>query len=318
MESETDLDSLVDLVERNYALRVVERKPLGGEVDTNVYIRDVEGREFTVKRSSSPSSANIRWQYPLLDHLKARLMGIEVPIIEPTVPGSPDVVLDFDGGVLVIRVAHWVSGRIMGELEQPSARLLKEWGSLAANCILALSDYPHTEVPATHHWDIRQGIAAIEQALPFVTDVDKVAAVRSILDEAHASMTWLDDQPQQVVHQDLNDFNVVVDPAAQHVSGVLDVGDAIVAPRQSEIIVAGAYGMLRQEEPRVAFDHVLQGFSTVLPMSEEDREHVFTLAAMRLCVNATTWTQRQANARDDYGNRRMAATWPAIEKIAAA
>ena len=317
MYVETDLDSLLDLVRRHYSIDIAEAKPLGGELDTNVYVRDSEGNEFTVKRSATPSASNIRWQYPLLEHLKSRLMGIDVPVIEPTIDGGRDVVIDDGQGVLVVRVAHWVSGRIMGELEKPSARLLQEWGALAANCVLALSDYPAATVPRTHYWDIRRGPAAIEEALPSVKDSDKVAAVMSIVDEARCSITWLEDQPQQVVHQDLNDFNVVVETTAERVSGLLDVGDAILAPRASEVIVAGAYGMLRQTDPVAAFHHVLDGYSTILPISDEDRRHILALAAIRLCVNATTWTHRQANAQDDYGNRRMAATWPAIEKIAA-
>lgn len=316
MRWQLELNELLALVEANYPIEITQAKHLGGEVDTNVYIRDVDGRAFTVKTSHCVHPNDIRWQYPLLQHLRARLPGIDVPIVEVTRSGMQDVVVEDSEGYFVVRVAHWVDGRIVGDIADPPSQLLHEWGMLAANCVLALSDYPPSDVPTSHHWDVRKSAAAITQALPFVHDPKRVAAVRTVLDNGEQSLSWLESQPCQVLHQDLNDFNVLVDQRGEHVCGLLDVGDAICAPRPSEVVVAAAYAMLRQAQPEKAFAEVIEGYTRILPLSEEERKHVLGLAALRLCVNATTWTQRSAETRHEYGERRMAATWPAIEAIA--
>lgn len=316
MSSVTGLDPLLEVVEHAYGIDVADFRSLGGELDTNVYVKDSSGREFTIKRSQCSDVSEIRWQYPVLRHLGARLMDVRVPIVEPTASGASDVVVEREHDLLVIRLAQWVPGQMLGELHSPSALALRNWGHLAANCVLALSDYSAAEVPETHYWDLRAASAAIATALPFVQDDELRQRVEVISSRAKASLEWLGTQPCQVVHQDLNDFNVLVDDSGDQIIGVLDVGDAIFAPKVSEVVVASAYGMLRQDDPKRAFEEVLAGYGKVFHVSKEDRESIFWLAAMRLCVNATTWTMRSADSGDDYGSRRMAATWPAIAKIA--
>lgn len=309
-------DSLRELVEDHYGISIAQERPLGGELDTNVYVRDAHGREFTIKRSFSKDPADVRWQYPVLQHLESKLSGIAVPTLTPTRSGDIDVVVPHHQGYLVIRLADWVSGSIIGEVRPPTPHLLNQWGRLAAESVLALSDYPCDKVPATHHWDVRNSVDVIEDSVGHVSDIRHRQAVKRIIEWSSPAQVWLRDQPRQVVHQDLNDFNVVVDETAGNIVGLLDVGDTICAPRAAELIVASAYGMLRQADPLQAFLHVVEGYRQLLPLNSEDAGEVLRLASLRLCVNATTWTKRDQLESTEYGQRRMAATWPSIMELA--
>lgn len=311
-----EIDPLLRVVEEHFGITAAEAKSLGGELDTNVYVRDDRGREFTVKRSLCQDPADVRWQYGVLAHLSTRLVGIKVPTLEPTRTGEDDVVLSHPEGWLVVRLVRWVPGTMVGSLASPTPDLLRQWGLMAANTVLALSDYPHAGVPSSHHWDIRNSLCVIEECTPFVRETDRQEAVRRIVEWAEPAVTWLKDQPRQVVHQDLNDFNVLIDDRAERIVGLLDVGDAICAPRLAELVVASAYGMLRQSDPTHAFSQVIEGYTQVLPLENQDVEQVRKLAALRLCVNATTWTMRDHVTGTEYGQRRMAATWPAIASLA--
>jgi len=314
MMSASDLE-LLRLIEQRYQLEICQAESLGGEVDTNLYIKDVNGREFTVKRSWCSNAADVRWQYPLLAHLESRLQGITVPVIEAAPSNALDFQVTAGGQLQVVRVARWVPGRVIGDVPSPSFELLREWGLLAAKCVLALSDYPSQRVPTSHAWDVRRSPDAVRKAIPYIEDRVRVKAVELIMRRAADSLLWLNKQPQQVIHQDLNDFNVLVDGANDHVTGLLDVGDSIFGPRVAEIVVAAAYGMLRQTDPHRAFDEVVAGYSQLLPLSDFDHANIFQLAALRLCVNATTWTMRTSLSPNEYGQRRMAATWSTLELI---
>lgn len=315
---ETDLSNLCRTVEENYPIVVGEFHSLGGELDTNVWVKDKDGHEYTIKRSFCTDPTEIRWQYPVLDHLKSRLYQIHVPSLVQTIDSTSDIVEPYGEGWTVIRLAHWVPGEVIAAVPQASPKLLRGWGHLAADTVLALSDYDISTVPRTHYWDVRNSIDAIESSLDYVHDSEKRQSVEQLLQGSREAILAFSALPQQVVHQDLNDFNVIVDGLSgdPRISGLLDIGDTIVAPRLAELTVAGAYSMLRQTNPFAALEAVIEGYADVIPVTDEEHQIVQKLAALRLCVNATTWTKRFAIDGAEYGQRRMAATWPTIFALA--
>lgn len=318
MNRQVDHVGLCALVEREYGIGILDSRSLGGELDTNIWIKDANNREFTIKRSMCNDPDEIRWQYPVLEHLRDRLAGMQVPTLIATTEGELDVVVPTEARYAVIRLAQWVPGDVIASQTQVGERLLKDWGLLAANTILALSDFDPSTVPQTHYWDLRQTLASISTCIDFVPDSENRMAVEKLMERGPAYVEELCQLPKQVVHQDLNDFNVIVnnDTSDARITGLLDVGDTVFAPRLSELIVASAYAMLRQPDPLAAADLVLGGYSDVLPLHNDEIDLVRHLAALRLCVNATTWTKRAALEGTEYGVRRMAATWPTIRLIA--
>jgi Ser/Thr protein kinase RdoA (MazF antagonist) len=318
INSGADFEDLRALVEREYGIAIRDSRSLGGELDTNIWIRDTENREFTIKRSMCEDPSEIRWQYPVLERLHDRLSGIQVPTLIATAEGELDVVVPAEARYAVIRLAHWVPGDVIASQSQMSERILKDWGLLAANTILALSDFEPSSVPHAHYWDLRQTLDSIRSCIDFVPDSENRMAVEKLMQRGPAYVEELCQLPKQVVHQDLNDFNVIVnnDTSDARITGLLDVGDTVFAPRLSELIVAAAYAMLRQPDPLSAADLVISGYSDVLPLNNGEIDLVRHLAALRLCVNATTWTKRAALEGTEYGVRRMAATWPTISLLA--
>jgi 4-aminobutyrate aminotransferase-like enzyme len=122
--------------------------------------------------------------------------------------------------------------------------------------------------------------------------------------------------PRSVVHQDLNDFNVLALPGpdgCHHVHAVLDFADALHTARVGELAVAVAYAMLRTANPLTAAAAVVRGYASAGEVTDAELAVLFPMAAARLCVNAVTWTRR-ATA---YGHERMRHTWPAIAALAA-
>jgi hypothetical protein len=123
-----------------------------------------------------------------------------------------------------------------------------------------------------------------------------------------------------VVHQDLNDFNVLAHPGPDgrlEISGVLDVNDSLHTVRVAELAIAVAYALLRQDDPLEAAATVVAAFDATARLSREEVSVIFPLAAARLCVNATTWTRRTTESHHPYGRERMRHTWPTLRRIAA-
>ena len=71
--------------------------------------------------------------------------------------------------------------------------------------------------------------------------------------------------PRQVVHNDLNDENLLVRDGA--IAGVIDFGDAIETVRAAELAIACTYAMLDQEDPVAVAGDVIAGYQSVAPAS---------------------------------------------------
>ena len=235
--------------------------------------------------------------------------------------GSEIVPLEAVGQHRPVRVQTWVPGRIVAELDRHSRELLQGWGRAAGWLTVALADcVPPDGVVQTHHWDALRAPEAIAAVGSDNWPTADKVAVHTLLDEFGRRVPpLLDELPRQVVHQDLNDFNVLAAADAigrHHISGVLDFGDVLHTARVSELAIAVAYAMLRKADPLLAAADVVRGYCELAPLTDDELAAVFPIAAARLCVNALTWTAR-ARSNGEYARLRMRHTWPTIRQLAA-
>lgn len=314
-------DLIAEILEKHFGLRADTLQPLGGEVDQNSLVLCADGRRVVVKVAPAGADPDqLRWQHRLLAGLPAGPDVPPVPAVVATLDGNDVATVGAAGAQRLMRVQTWLPGRTLAELNHHSPELLREWGRAAAQLVIALpDDAPAGVLPTTHHWDVLRAPQAIEANLGAVHDARAVSHVQRIL-------RWFDDivgpssadLPRQVVHQDLNDFNVLAQADAGgrfHISGVLDFGDALYNARVSEVAIAVAYAMLRKRDPLVAAAEVVRGYCELVPLDDAELRVLYPIAAARLCVNAVTWTAREP-VNGDYARARMQHTWPAIAELA--
>ncbi|GAA2410534.1 aminotransferase class III-fold pyridoxal phosphate-dependent enzyme [Actinomadura vinacea] len=313
-------DLLAEALKDHWSLVCAGQEPLGGEVDQNVKVIDEGGKAHFVRvTQAEPGSADIAWQNSLLRHLAATVPALPVPQLVPTVAGGLQADLVHAGRPFTVRVMTWMPGRTMAEIDDHPPSLLRELGMTAGRLILGLSGMGEPARLSSHDWDMRRAGEIVDGSLSFVEDSADVAVVRRI-------MSWFDDVepalenlPHCVVHQDLNDANVLADVAEDgepYISGVVDVGDSMFSVRATEVAIAAGYAMVRKEDPLSAAAQVVAGFQEVVPLTAEELAVVYPLAAARLCMNAVTWNRRVAESGTEYGKTRSRHSWATIRRLA--
>jgi 4-aminobutyrate aminotransferase-like enzyme/Ser/Thr protein kinase RdoA (MazF antagonist) len=301
-----------------YGLDIVAADRLPSEFDIVTCASDRAGARYVVKVSGADAEAAVRWQHQLLD-LAAANPRLAVPAVRRTA-GGDDLVALSDGRML--RVYDWLDGTILARLPNHSPQLLRDWGAAAADLANTLERVvaPRSGLKP-HVWDVAKAPESVAAAIAAVADPVLRGHVETI-------MGWFDrwagpriDQlPRSVVHQDLNDHNVLAAPDARgqvRLSGVLDFSDALETVTIGELTVALAYAMPRRTDPLTAAMYVVGGYSQRRELSDDELAAVYPLAAARLCVNAVTWTARTATAGNPYGQDRMRHTLPALERLVA-
>jgi hydroxylysine kinase len=306
--------ALIDRLASDYGIDVVELTFLGGELDRNHRVTAASGERYLAKQQARRNGGRAElWREDILEHLATRRLDIAVPRIVPTARGARHAAADETGDVLT--VFNWVSGTEWARVEHRSESLLARLGAAAARITDALEGFDAAALPSTHHWDLARSRVAITSCV----DEDAALAEKHYVPKA---LRWFDaiapqlaDLPRAVVHHDLNDNNVLVDVGNDTIAGVLDFNDALHSIRVAEPAIAGAYAMLRTPDPLIALGHVVAGYHSVTPLTEDELAVVYPLAAVRLCVQTLTWTVRGATSPTSYGSMRMRHTLPTLETV---
>jgi hydroxylysine kinase len=291
---------------------------LGGEVDRNYRVSTSDGRTVLAKlRPVADRDGRLQWQKEILLHLADRDVGVAVPTLVRTLDGNLDVGIDVESQRWLLTVLNWVPGTDMVRVDRHSDGLLTDVGATAARVTAALSGFQSESLHTTHHWDITRAAEVIEESLALDPSLPGSA-------DAEVALRWftgiaplLDSLPTAMVHNDLNDNNVLVGrrDGEQRVVGVLDFNDALFTVRVAEPAIASAYAMLRKEEPLAAMGLVVGGYHGVAPLTDDELTVAYPLAAARLAVQALTWGLRAQHSPTEYGTRRMQYTLPALHRI---
>jgi len=301
-----------------YGLVVTDTRFLGGELDRNYRVSTDDGRTFLAKlRTKADRDDRLPWQKEILLHLADRHLGCTVPTLVSTVDGDLDLGLDVGPERWLLTVLNWVPGTDMVHVDHHSDGLLTDIGATAARVTNALDGFRSETIHQTHHWDVVRSAEVIDECLaldPTLADNPDVAKALGWFRDVEPV---LDSLPKAMVHNDLNDNNILVEDVdgIQRVAGVLDFNDALYTVRVAEPAIAGAYAMLRKEDPLGAMGLVIAGYHGVTQMTDGELATVYPLAAARLCVQALTWAVRGQSNPTEYGAMRMRHTLPALRRI---
>lgn len=291
---------------------------LGGELDRNYRVSVRDGRTFLAKlRTKADRHGQLQWQKDILLHIADRRLGVRVPTLVRTVDGHLDVGLDVGSERWLLTVLDWVPGTDMVRIAEHSDELLLDIGATAARVTAALAGFESATMHETHHWDITRSAEVIELCLAADPGLAENADAMTALRWFRRVEPLLSSLPTAMVHNDLNDNNVLVGErdGVQRVVGVLDFNDALFTVRVAEPAIAGAYAMLRKDDPLTAMGLVVAGYHGVTPLTDDELTVAFPLAAARLAVQALTWASRGQTNPTAYGAMRMRHTLPALHRV---
>ncbi len=123
----------------------------------------------------------------------------------------------------------------------------------------------------------------------------------------------------QVVHNDWNDYNVIVAPGEGDGPGqvaIIDLGDMIRSAVVADLAVACTYAMLGKADPIGAAAAIVRGFHGVLPLDDDERAALLPLVRARLALSVTMAASQSAAAPgNDYLLISQQQTWPLLEHL---
>ncbi|MFL5581475.1 MAG: aminotransferase class III-fold pyridoxal phosphate-dependent enzyme, partial [Gemmatimonadaceae bacterium] len=247
--------------------------PLPGEHDHN-YRGDFENGTRCVLKVHAPGA-----DPAVLDLQDAALRAVGGQ-------GAPRLVASANGQ----RLLSWVDGRPWAEAPGDLAGL----GRLVARTDRALAGLEHPAMRRRLLWNVLEApaVARFAELLE--------PARRELVDEVFARFgahvaPRLAGLPHQVIHNDANEHNVLVGEDGA-VTGLIDFGDVVWAPRVAGLAVALAYAMQGHADPVRAVTGVVRGYHEVAPLRPDELAVLYDVARTRLAMSVCMAARQSADA----------------------
>lgn len=256
---------------------------LPGEHDLNYRIEAIHGMRYLLKLHAPGDADDLGMQMAVLDHLSSVAPHLSVSRALPDTAGSISVATDLRGP-RTARLLTWLPGDVWSRSTVRSMDSAVTLGRLLGEVDRSLEGFSHTGAKRIYGWDIGRADMHLEN-LVFLEDADKRGAVKGILDRfVDTVLPALKTCPRQVIHNDANDYNVLLD-AEGRVSGLLDFGDMVETARVVEIAVAGAYALIGTTDPVETVGRLAGAYHAVNPISETEAGLIFDLVLTRYAVS---------------------------------
>ncbi|HEX5475830.1 MAG TPA: aminotransferase class III-fold pyridoxal phosphate-dependent enzyme [Vicinamibacterales bacterium] len=290
---------------------------LPSERDQNFFCANARGERFTLKiANATESRALLEAQNAAMAH--AAPTGL-CPRPLPSRAGRDIESIPNDAGAsLFVRVLTWIPGVPLGRVPRRSPALLDDLGRRVGDLDRALAGFDHPAAHRDFHWDLASGAAAIRQRAALVGTAEVRALVLRVAEDADRHAAAQAALRRSVVHNDLNDYNVLVnddgelDGRHQRVTGILDFGDMVYDATVADLAVAIAYAILGSRDPLGAAAAVVQGYHRAFPLEDAEVGELWRLVRLRLAMSVAIAADQM---RQRPGDPYLAISQSAVERM---
>ncbi len=296
---------------------------LPSERDQNFLLRDASGGTFILKISNAAELHNtVDAQNQAMEHVTKRDPSLGCPRVVGATSGETINEVEAGPGVShFVRMLTFEPGVPLATIDSHSPALLRDIGRFFARLDVALSDFAHPATKRDSAWDLENAGETVHSYIDCLIDSRRRALIENFLVQFETeTVSRLSDLTRSVIHNDGNDYNVIVGnpkSGSQQVVGIIDFGDLLYTRTVFELCIASAYTLLGKSDPIAAAAQVVSGYNTVSPITDLELELLYNLICMRLCVSVTISAHRADQIADNqYLAISERPAWNALELLA--
>ena len=300
---------------------------LPSERDQNFLLTAADGKKYVLKIANPEEELGIlQMQNEAMRRLAETAPGL-CPIVLPNRERETISVVEESGTRYFVRLVSYAEGDPLARVRPHSRDLLHDLGRAAGRLSRGLDGFDHPAAHRAFPWDLQAGTEVVRRHLDLIADPAKHALVERLAGwfdaEAASSLAGL---KRCVVHNDANDYNVIVGPPSadaadfgkRAVAAIVDFGDMIHSYALAEPAAACAYAMLDKDDPLAAAATVMAGYHAEWPLEEDEADRLYPLIVLRLLLSVSLCAhQTRLRPGDPYLEISNALMWALLEKLAA-
>ncbi len=271
-----------------------EVSPLPSYADRNFKVHHPSG-DYVFK------IANPNWSYADLDIENAALLHLEKTCPDLALPkviltAEQDHIIPYttqSKQVCHLRLMRFVEGDVYAKVASDNqinqSALQTSLGVAIAKLNRGLADFSHANMYRYVDWNI-SNVLALREEIPHIDELHLRDVVsRHIAFFAEHETHWKQQLPMSVIHNDANDFNVIVahsnNKAHSEVNAIIDFGDMCHHLRVVDLAIAITYALqtiTEVEAVQTAMMTILSGYHQTYPLTAEEIHALYHLITTRL------------------------------------
>ncbi len=274
---------------------------LDGEYDLNFLVSGDPGHVLKVMRAGC-DAAFVDMQCHAIDHIRTQAPEVPVPGVVATRAGGLWAgVPDATGSQRIAWLLERMPGLTYARFRPQRPDLAAQVGRAVGAMDRALVAFSHPGLARDFKWVLPQGdwIAA---HIDVIADPARRRIINGILADFAAIKPQLEILPNVAIHNDVNDYNLLVSGGLQGapaLTGLIDFGDMCAAPRICDLAIAAAYIVLDHVQPEAMLEALVAGYHAVCPLAPDEIDLIWPLMRMRLAVSLVISTQTARERPDD-------------------
>ncbi|WP_298933562.1 aminotransferase class III-fold pyridoxal phosphate-dependent enzyme [uncultured Ruegeria sp.] len=297
----------------------VKLSRLDGEYDLNFLVQAKNGQDYVLK-VMRPGCARelVDLQIKALEYIATEAPGLPFPKVLPNLNGALLVdIQDETGEQRLAWLVERLPGQCYAKAAPKSEELILKLGRVLGATDRAFEQFEHDSLNRVgFKWDLTQA-GWVADKLEVVSNPDRRALLAGIAIEFDGIAGQLSTLPKQAIHNDANDYNILVEGELgqrQTVSGMIDLGDMCAAPRICDLAIAGAYIVLDHPKPERALTALVRGYHAANRLSPAEVDLIWPLLRMRLAVSVVNSTlMAMENPDDPYVTISQNPAWRFLE-----
>ncbi len=293
--------------------------PLDGDEDYNFLLESNEGKKYTFKLMHiACTEAAVALPCAVLQHLQGLPMNI--PRVIPSLTKRAFESICLEGNKRIICLLSWCPGTLLVEFYPHCASVYGSFGRTLAEIDRALQNFSHPAMHIQSIWQLTHAMASAPKVDDIEGETREIAReiFKHFDNDVRGKLAAL---PHSVIHNDANDYNVLVNikEGEAIVDGLFDFGDSAWQPVVCEVAIALAYLIHRKKDPLAVCISFLQGYSAINPLSEPELAVLLDLIRIRLAVTVAISSHRQKLEPDNqyivFSQQPSKAALLALEQI---
>ena len=291
---------------------------LAGEYDLNFLAETLAGEGYILKVMRPGCNRElIEMQVSALAHVRDQPLADLYPEVIATLQGVACVsCLDTDGKPRLLWLLSRLPGRSYAQSAPKTRALAGDLGRAVGATDRVFETFRHPALERDFKWHLMQALW-IKPELGVISDPDRRRLLQDIVADFSGILGQLQNLPTQAVHNDINDYNILVSDefcAPRRITGLIDLGDMCIAPRICDLAIAAAYVVLERSDPEEALEALVAGYHAENPLLSVELDVLWPLLQMRLAVSVVNSTlMAQAHPDDPYVVISQAPAWQFLE-----
>ncbi|HEX5143972.1 MAG TPA: aminotransferase [Mycobacterium sp.] len=311
-----------DIARHHFGL-TAQATPLGSQQDANFLLTNPAGAPLGVLKIANPafSRAEIEAQDAAAAYVADRDPRVRTAtnLAPAGVPAIAEVP-DGSGGVVFARIINFLDGGAMGGAGYVAPPRWAALGTLVGRASVALAGFEHPGVDRVLQWDLQHAKRTVDLLLPYLADPGSAQRVAVATADAWRTVSTVAGHlPQQVIHADITDDNVVCSAApARLPDGIIDFGDLTRSWAIGELAVALS-AVLRHAggEPSAAVP-LIAAFDRERPLLPAEVTALWPLVVLRAATLVVSGHQQATiDAENDYATSALELEWQIFERATA-